>query len=1515
MSLSFRRFCLLGLLALLIAVAPAAGPVLAAGPYVVTKTADTDTTCASGTNCSLREAIKAANAAPGTIQFSIPTSDPGYQAASSTWRITVQGSALPAISSGNTTINGLGGDGKPKIELTGGGVLGRQGLLVTSANNTIKGLIINGFIATPQGGFGIWLSGTTATGNTISSNYIGTNALGSASGGGSTTNNSGGGIGVQFGASSNIIDGNVISSNSGYGIYLFTSVGFDATIRQNANIIRNNIIGLNAAGTAALGNRNSGVYVGDDSINTQVGPGNVISGNGATGSDTVFGINIGGYVGSQSAFITGNRVIGNRIGTNAAGTAALPNAAGGVQVTTSNGTIIGGPNGNPATPNGDGNLISGNANTGIRLKDSLGFGTGTSNIVIRNNWIGLNAAGTAALPNDTGIYFSNSANNFTVGPNNVISGNKNNGVLIEATLTASQPSQQVRLNTITGNQIGTDASGNAAVPNQRGIQLTGSTFNNTISNNRIANNSNGGIYFAPDTSASPKSPTQNTIVGNTIKANGAVGIALTAGSSSNTIGAVGAGNVIESHTSSGIEVQSASNIIKANEVRLNQVGILISNAANNLIGGSTQAEGNNLHNNSLHGILVNGSGATGNRISHTITSANGGKGIALAGGGNAPIANARVSTTPPASGFTLTGTVSSCAAPGCVLEIFTDDSPPVDEGPTFLNSVNPAANGAFSVDITGCKHYLIFTLTDGAGNTSEFINPTGNIPQCVAAAPAIEITTANPQPPRAATPGTTTTYVHTVRNSGTAAGNVSVALSQTPNTWAVLNGNTCTGQSLAPQATCTFSVTVTVPANAQAGDFNEATATVTLGSVSKTQVDRTNVLSQPGLTFVPEPIGSNAKTTAPGVPVTYQHKLTNTGNGTDSFTISVTPPNGWAYSLLPTTVANLAPSASAIVTLVLTPTAGISSPPSYDAVVTARSVADPNVSATITDTTTITSSAVPLILSSVAAPAAADPGATVALTYTLQNAGNLSGTFDLSLSPPAGWTITSPVSPSVDLTPGASAVVTATVQIPAGALGGTYQATLTATNQADTNVKASGSTTITVNKIAAIALGPDINDPTAYTPGRVVTYTTTLQNNGNFTDTISLEASTSRGWPVALLPSSTALGPGASTPIEVALTIPPGQVALPPNITVITATSSLANTPPASDTMVITTSIAEVAAVTLTPEQQTQSLIDTKPVTFTFSLLSSGSISQSFELSVEGLPNGWQATVTPTQTATLEPNESVNVQLVVIAPSGLTTGDEFPITLKATCRESACDGDTALAIVHVGPPVQVGGACDTDALPGATVVCLHTVTNSSAITDTFVISAVSYLGWPTTLSPQVVVLGARETRTFTATTTVPSSAQAGLVERLRIRAASTTFPNNVQETTDTITVLQYARLSLVTSQTRPLIPGTTVTFNHQIVNTGNGKDSFVITATNPLNWNVTIVPTTTGQLEPGFTYPVTVKVSVPADAALDVINRITVRATSVFSPTVYDEIVDVVGVSFAPDGGVAIFLPVIQVNQ
>src|SRR5205807_5057537 len=83
-----------------------------------------------------------------------------------------------------------------------------------------------------------------------------------------------------------------------------------------------NVIGLNAAGTASVGNAVAGVIITGGSATvggTAAGSRNVISGN--TGSSGfASGINISGGAGSQ--------VLGDFIGTNPAGTAKIANGVG-----------------------------------------------------------------------------------------------------------------------------------------------------------------------------------------------------------------------------------------------------------------------------------------------------------------------------------------------------------------------------------------------------------------------------------------------------------------------------------------------------------------------------------------------------------------------------------------------------------------------------------------------------------------------------------------------------------------------------------------------------------------------------------------------------------------------------------------------------------------------------------------------------------------------------------------------------------------------------------------------------------------------------------------------------------------------------------------------------------------------------------------------------------------------------------------------------------------------------------
>jgi hypothetical protein len=116
--------------------------------------------------------------------------------------------------------------------------------------------------------------------------------------------------------------GNVISGNSINGI----EVNDTPTVT-----IQGNRIGTNGAGTAALGNANSGIATRDGSTlaigGTGSGESNLISGNGGAGIET--------------SLTVGLTVYGNMIGLNLAGANAIGNILVGIVLSERNGALIG----------------------------------------------------------------------------------------------------------------------------------------------------------------------------------------------------------------------------------------------------------------------------------------------------------------------------------------------------------------------------------------------------------------------------------------------------------------------------------------------------------------------------------------------------------------------------------------------------------------------------------------------------------------------------------------------------------------------------------------------------------------------------------------------------------------------------------------------------------------------------------------------------------------------------------------------------------------------------------------------------------------------------------------------------------------------------------------------------------------------------------------------------------------------------------------------------------------------
>jgi VCBS repeat protein len=321
-----------------------------------------------------------------------------------------------AVATGNVVQGNFVG-----TDATGSTALGNtNGInIVDVAGNTVGGTTVTArnVISSNTNG-GVLVQGPSATGNRVQGNRIGLNASGT----GPLANFVG--VGIVQGASSNLVGGviagarNVISNNRLFGVQISSS-GSPST----DNSVQGNFIGLNPAGTAAAGNAVTGVAI-DSAASanriggTAAGAGNVISGNGRDG------------VQIDGATATGNRVEGNRIGTNAAGTAAVANLNSGVRIEAPS-NIIGGAAagaGNQIAGNAQqgvfiiggnatGNLVHGNRigtnaagtaalpNTqdGVRIlaasQNAIGGGAAVANTIAFNGGIGVAVVDATSLNN------------------------------------------------------------------------------------------------------------------------------------------------------------------------------------------------------------------------------------------------------------------------------------------------------------------------------------------------------------------------------------------------------------------------------------------------------------------------------------------------------------------------------------------------------------------------------------------------------------------------------------------------------------------------------------------------------------------------------------------------------------------------------------------------------------------------------------------------------------------------------------------------------------------------------------------------------------------------------------------------------------------------------------------------------------------------------------------------------------------------------------------------------------
>ncbi len=754
---------------------------------------------------------------------------------------------------------GVGGQGLNQDDVVEGNYIGTDasgtiaiandadGVLVDVARNITIGGTIAGSrnLISGNAGQGVTLSRTI--GVTVEGNYIGTDVTGAKALG-----NGADGV-YDFGSENDTVGGkapgsqNIISGNGGNGVEGNNIIEF-------LNI-QGNYIGTDVAGTKAIGNHLDGVVLDGGSAlgfigGSDVGAGNLISGNGANGIDMI-------EAGSSG-------VKGNLIGTDVSGALALPNSGNGVQI--QGGSFLNSVGGQDA---GARNIISGNSGFGVAI-DGTGAATNeTTENFVEGNYIGTDATGEIALGDgNAGVYIDKGADDNTIGgteagARNIISGIAGAGVYIsgiEINFSGGSPGPtRTNSNTVEGNYIGTDATGTEALQlsvssNEEAFAYTGAgvyldqgAFNNTIggltsdARNLISGNRTNGVYF--DTGA-----TSNTLEGNYIGVevtgsnalgNGFSGVV--AASDGNIIGGTSAAarNVISGNgtvgfdpTDAGVEIAGANlNLVQGNFIGTDATGtaavgnigagvMIDGEGHNNTIGGNIAAAANVIANNGKAGVAIIDAGviggdaggpfhATGNTIRLNSIYANKGLGIDLDNDGitandpqdpdldgpnnlqNYPVLVTAAST---GSSVTISGTFNSLPGTNFTLDFYATDT--IDahgnsQGKQYLGSVGVVTDVSGNATINSTFNVAIGSnkyITATA--TNESTAPYGDTSEF---SQAVEATDVTPPPPPVAPTLSIGNVSMNEGNSGTSAFTFTVTRSGDTSGTSTVQFNTADG--------------------------------------------------------------------------------------------------------------------------------------------------------------------------------------------------------------------------------------------------------------------------------------------------------------------------------------------------------------------------------------------------------------------------------------------------------------------------------------------------------------------------------------------------------------------------------------------------------------------------------------------------------------------------------------------------------------------------------------------------
>ena len=777
------------------------------------------------------------------------------------------------------------------------------------------------------------------------------------------------------------------------------------------------------------------------------------------------------------------------------------------------------------------------------------------------------------------------------------------------------------------------------------------------------------------------------------------------------------------------------------------------------------------------------------------------------------------------------------------------------------NSVLDLTSFGWTAPAPGDYRIWVVCVIDAVGN-EEVRYDNNNASRSLTIRPerGVELATANAS--RGADPGDAAAFSVTLRNSGVVADNYTITATL-PAGWS--GSWPANASDIAPNATVALAVTVDVNASATAGEHVITLVATSQGDVnaSASLALRVNVSQHYGVALE---LPVAAQRVFPDTWVSYPVRVTNSGNGNDTFDLFTG--TDWQAQIriggAPAGQVSLGPGATAQAELRLRPPAEADWNESREIFFTATSQGNSSHSASVVTNTSVGG------MMAASPVAGALPGGVASFRLELANLGDVSDDFELALvAGDPGWDYSLEPA-SLTLAADEHGFAWLNFTIPREASPGTaHNLTLRASSS---SMQEQVALRLEVLAPSGLGLWPleEGNDRAFVDPGATAFFDLQVLNHEETPLDVTFAASLPAGWSASFDNASgwsKSVPAGGATTVSLGITAPDDAEAVETAHAVIEATSGSrlarfhAN---------VTVNQDFGVAVAMPPEAK---LLGNVSTTLRFTVTNNGNGGDSLEITVGG---AWVSG--STEALPFAPFESR--ELTVIANPGMEapgTLAQLSVTARSlTADEAGLDVEASNSSALVATGLQLLAAPEDPVAPGETVqfllgaVALYDP--GSATTRLVVEAQGDDASWATVAGIEefdgrdTLVVGVGVPEIVSVNVTVPTDTTAG-AHTITLRAEDYHESAHVSTVALELQVSQSHGFSLLlVSGPATAAPGGEANWLVDLRNSGNGNDSATFTLEGlPAGWNVSFTPDNT-TLGAGESAAIGLRVSVASDA-------------------------------------------------